>query len=59
MVRKKLTQEQKEDKAFETLYMTMLTMMNQAMVNKAVITKLKVANDFLTRMIELLEEKNK
>ena len=45
-----------EEKAFETLTKTMMTMYNQALKNKRQLTRLKVAHGFLG---ELIEELNK
>tara|TARA_R100001443_G_C3236055_1_gene149568 strand:+ start:276 stop:458 length:183 start_codon:yes stop_codon:yes gene_type:complete len=52
----KISQEQRHEKSFEDLIKILQTMYNQAVKNKRVVSKLRVANNFLTDLITELEK---
>jgi len=52
MPKQKMTQEDKEEKAFDDLIKTMQIMYHQALKNSIVTGRLKAANGFLTLMVE-------
>ena len=54
----KISQEQRHEKSFEDLIKILQTMYNQAVKNKRVVSKLRVANNFLTDLITELEKKH-
>ena len=54
----KISQEQRQEKSFEDLIKILQTMYNQAVKNKRVVSKLRVANNFLTDLITELEKKH-
>ena len=54
----KMTKEQREEKSFEHLIKILQTMYNQAIKNKRVISKLRVANNFLSDLVKELEKKH-
>ena len=53
----KMTQEKREEKSFEDLIKILQTMYNQAIKNKRVVSKLRVANNFLSDLVKELEKK--
>ena len=56
MVKPKMTT---EEKAFDTLTKTMMTMYGQALKNKRQLTRMRVAHGFLGELIKELEKKHK
>ena len=54
----KMTKEQREEKSFEDLIKISQTMYNQAIKNKRVVSKLRVANNFLSDLVKELEKKH-
>ena len=56
MGRQKITQTDREQKEFRTLIRTIDTMCDQAIKNQSVLSKLKVASEFLITIIEDLEK---